>query len=107
MNGRRGVGLVELAVALLVASVAWGALLTWHGAVVRGLARAVLREDARWTLQSVADSVEMGGGPPSGRSDRPWGWVEWSPAGSGVGFRAIAHGPDTLAVLWGGPGVVP
>ena len=103
MTRRRGVGLVEVVVALLIAAVAWGALLSWHRVVVRTLIDASLRDEARWTLQATADSLNRVGGPRFGGASHGWGRVEWAPAGAGVVYRALDHADDTVAVLWGGP----
>ena len=103
----RGVTLAEVAVALVIVVIGWGALVALQRRVVLTGADARLRDEARWFLLSVADSLEAGPGGTSGRRDTPWGWVQWGPASGGVSFQAWSHRDSLVAELWSGPGTTP
>lgn len=99
-----GVALAEVAVALVIVVLGWSALLALQQRVVRTSVDARLRDEARWLLQSVADSLEVAGGAGSGRRDAPWGWVQWAPASGGVSLQAWSSRDSVLAELWAVPG---
>jgi hypothetical protein len=95
-----GVGLVEVAVALLVLSVGWAALVALQRSTLRIALETGLRDEARWTLQAVCDSLVLAGSVGAGRRDMPWGWVEWRPELDGVRLEAWTGAAGPVAVLW-------
>ena len=97
----RGLSLVEIVVALVLVSLAWGAVTGLHLLSVRMTREAALREEIRWTVQAVADSVDRRGGT-AGRTDRAWGWVEWRGEGPGRRYEGWTHEHGRVAVLWSG-----
>ena len=98
---RRGASLAEVAVALVLVSLAWAAVTGLHLLSVRAAREAALREEVRRDLQSVADSVDRASAG-SGRVDRVWGWVDWSGEGPGTRYEAWIHGIGPVAVMWSG-----
>ena len=102
-----GVALAEVAVALVIVVVGWSALLALQQRIVRTSVDARVRDEARWLLQSVADSLEGAGGAAPGRLDVPWGWVQWEPANGGVSLQAWSSRDSVLAELWSVPGARP
>ncbi len=104
MNARRlGVALAEVAVALVIVVVGWGALIALQQRIVRTSVDARVRDEARWLLQAVADSLEVAGDGGSGRREVPWGWVQWEPANGGVSLQAWSNRDSVLAELWSVP----
>ncbi len=101
MTSRRGSGLVELAVALLVLSVGWAAVVGLHGLTLESGLRGALEDEARWVLQVVADSLDRGAGG-SGRRDEAWGWVTWHGESGGVLLEAWSVRDGRIATLWTG-----
>lgn len=99
MTAARGVGLVEVAVALLVLSVGWAAVVGLHGLVVEAGVEAAVVDEARWALQAVADSLDRAGGG-SGRVDLAWGWVAWTDGFGGLLLEAWSRRTGRLAILW-------
>lgn len=99
MSLRRGSGLVELAVALLVLSVGWAAVVGLHRLTLESGLRSALEDEARWVLQVVADSLDRGAGA-SGRRDEAWGWVTWQGDSGGTLLEAWSVRDGRIAVLW-------
>lgn len=99
-------GLAETAVALVILAVGWGALLALHDHALRTLLGAEFREEVRWTLQAVADSLVGAGGEGAGRREMPWGWVEWRGESGGTLLEAWTERDGAVENLWvvaGGP----
>ena len=104
MKARRlGVALAEVAVALVIVVVGWGALIALQQRIVRTSVDA----QVRWLLQAVADSLEVAGDGGSGRREVPWGWVQWGPANGGVSLQAWSSRDLVLAELWAVTGARP
>lgn len=99
MSGERGVVLIEVVVALLVVALGWMALLALHTVAVRIAVRTALDDEARWTLQAVADSLDRHGGS-AGARETVWGRVEWSAVDGGVLLTALDAGDGVRARLW-------
>ena len=99
MNGPRGVALLEVVIALVIVAVGWLALLGLHGASVRIVVDTTLREEARWSLQAVADSLDQVDGA-AGQRELDWGWIEWSAAEGGWLLIASDRAERPLAELW-------
>lgn len=96
----RGLTLAEVAVALVLFVVGWLAILGLQQRMARTAVDASLRDEARWVLQAVADSLSSVRGGATGRRDLPWGHVEWSPSGGGVSLRAWSARDSVVAELW-------
>ncbi|MEK9504929.1 hypothetical protein [Gaopeijia maritima] len=99
MSGGRGVALIEVVVALLVVALGWMALLALHTVAVRIAVRTALDDEARWTLQALADSLDRHGGD-AGERETPWGRIEWARADGGVLLTALDAGERVRARLW-------
>ncbi|MEQ9570349.1 MAG: hypothetical protein RLN75_09185 [Longimicrobiales bacterium] len=99
MTPPRGVGLVEVAVALVVLSVGWAAVVGLHRLTLDAGLRAAVDDEARWTVQAVADSLDLGGGG-TGRRDTPWGRVTWRGEAGGVLVEAWSARDGRIAALW-------
>jgi hypothetical protein len=104
---RRGVALAEVAVALVIVVLGWGALLSLQQRIVRTSVDARVRDEARWLLQAVADSLDAVGVGGTGRREVAWGWVKWEPVNGGVSLQAWSRRDSVLAELWAVPGPRP
>lgn len=93
-------GLAEIAVALVILAVGWGALLSLHDHSLRTLLGAEFREEVRWTLQAVADSLAGARGGGEGRREMPWGWVEWRREAGGTLLEAWTERDGVVENLW-------
>jgi Tfp pilus assembly protein PilV len=104
-RGRRGVALAEVAVALVIVVVGWSALIALQQRMVRTGVDARIRDEARWLLQAIADSIEVAGtADASGRREAGWGWVQWGPDYGGVSLQAWSSRDSVIAELWTAPG---
>lgn len=101
MIPRRGIALLEVVVALVVLAVGWVALLGLHRISLEIGLEADLADEARWSLQSIADSLDREP-TSSGRRDFSWGWAEWAPESGGLLIVARAQEGDSIAELWSG-----
>ena len=105
---RGGVALAEVAVALVIVVVGWGALIALQQRIVRTGVDARIRDEARWLVQAIADSIEVAGAADaSGRRDATWGWVRWAPEYGGVSLQAWSSRDSVIAELWIAPGIRP
>ena len=95
----RGLSLAEIAVALVLTSLAWLGVIGLVQLSVRTARTSALDDRVRWTVQAVADSVDLVGAT-AGRSDFDWGWVEFQPRSGGVRFEGWTVEGGRLAVLW-------
>ncbi len=92
--------LAEVSVALVIVVVGWLAVLGLQQQMARTALDARVREEARWTLQAVADSLALAGGAGEGRIEAAWGWVEWRTSSGGVLLRATATRDSVVGELW-------
>lgn len=99
MSSVRGVVLIEVVVALLVVALGWIALLALHTVAVRIAVRTGVDDEARWTLQALADSLDRHGAD-TGEQNTAWGRVEWGPADGGLLLTARDEGERVRARLW-------
>lgn len=99
MNRRRGLSLAEVAVTLVLTSVAWLGVIGLLQVSVRGARRSALDDEVRWAVQAVADSVGLAGAA-SGRTDFAWGWVEYRPGAGGTRYEGWTVAEGLRAVLW-------
>lgn len=99
MTAARGVALLEVVFALVLVAVGWMALLGLQGASVRLAVDTSLREEARWALQAVADSLDRVVGEP-GEVAFAWGSIAWAASEGGWLLRAAAADARPLAELW-------
>lgn len=107
MTPARGTTLLEVVIALVLVAVGWLALLGLQTVAVRLAMDTEMREEARWALQALADSLDRHA-DDAGEARFAWGSVEWAPAEGGWVLRAVTAEGLTLAELWsGGRGGVP
>ena len=99
MRARRGVSLAEVAVTLVLTSLAWIGVIGLLQVAVGGARRSALADEVRWAVQAVADSADLLGAT-TGRTDFGWGWVEFRPQSGGRRFEAWTTRDGRVAVLW-------
>ncbi|MBT8402510.1 MAG: hypothetical protein KJP18_01555 [Gemmatimonadetes bacterium] len=99
MRVSRGLSLAEVAVTLVLTSLAWIGVIGLLQVSVRSTRRSVLDDEVRWAVQAVADSADLAGAAV-GRSDFGWGWIEFRPQSGGTRYEAWTIEQGRIAVLW-------